>query len=380
MDRSRILTILLILTLLFFLLSPTSHPLSTAPTTLSLQKTALQQLRGATFATPPWPLPEAPAQSAWRHIRTYTRTHTQPGPVYRNATGELHGSWHSTSANTTGARAYPGGGKIELTVEETTEPTTGDVQLVRVWVKLKTADWRVVVDTHLVGVHFVSRGELVVASTLAQGWPGVMGVPWAADVPLDDFKAAKELLEEKVAENIAQNEGSVGRVRKQDCEYTAWVKLLPVVEGLHMGTGLLDGADASGVVAAKEELRAVEEELRAPTGRRVPATPALEASMVLHSKECGLLLEAKRMVGEKVQMRYRSWRELGLGAALVAAAQMWVFARQIDACDTASTRTRVSLYMLVVMAVTDGFLAVVFGVAGIQLGRFSARARVRDVF
>ena len=246
-----------------------------------------------------------------------------------------------------------------------------------------------VVDTHLVGVHFVSRGELVVASTLAQGWPGVMGVPWAADVPLDDFKAAKELLEGKVAENIAQNEGSVGRVRKQECEYTAWVKLLPVVEGLHMGTGqymgagLQDGAGGWGgagveLSATSEELRAVEEELRAPTGRRVSATPALEASMVLHSKECGLLLEAKRMVGEKVQMRYRSWRALGLGAALVAAAQMWVFARQIDACDTASTRTRVSLYMLVVMAVTDGFFAVVFGVAGIQLGRFSAS--VRDVF
>lgn len=50
------------------------------------------------------------------------------------------------------------------------------------------------------------------------GVAGVMGVPW------DDFRAPKELLEGKVAGNIAQNGGSVGRVRRQDRE---WVKLLP---------------------------------------------------------------------------------------------------------------------------------------------------------
>ena len=128
---------------------------------------------------------------------------------------------------------------------------------------------------------------------------------------------------------------------RAQCEYVFYAQIRPV-------------APPGGDITA-DGLRAIEAELRFPTGQTMPRTPPLEMSALIYSPNCGFVLAAPQLRGVKVEVFDSQAAHLGLGAAAVAAAQIWLLIRQMNESNTLSTVSRVSFWTIAMMWMVDGY-------------------------
>nr|POF21055.1 dsc e3 ubiquitin ligase complex subunit 1 [Quercus suber] len=115
----------------------------------------------------------------------------------------------------------------------------------------------------------------------------------------------------------------------------------------------------------------VEAELRFPTGASLPPMPALHFSMLAFSPDCGYVLESKgppdqvpqdgnHLTGPKVEVLYASTRHHLLVFSLALIGQLVLLLRQMREANTPSTRSRLSLYSIALLALGDGFTTMTF--------------------
>lgn len=132
-----------------------------------------------------------------------------------------------------------------------------------------------------------------------------------------------------------------------------------------------------------DELRAIEKELRFPTGAPTAAIPAMKMSALIFSPDCGFVLESKgppeytpqdgmHLVGQKLESYIRLARRGILAFAVILCAEIFLIIRQMKDTSTPSTRSRVSFYTVSMMAFGDGFafmglMAVVVSTDGVFL-------------
>lgn len=132
-----------------------------------------------------------------------------------------------------------------------------------------------------------------------------------------------------------------------------------------------------------DELRAIEKELRFPTGAPTSAVPALKMSALIFSPDCGFVLESKgppeyipqdgvHLVGQKLEYYIRLARRGILAFAVILSAEIFLIIRQMKDTSTPSTRSRISFYTVSMMAFGDGFafmglMAVVVSTDGVFL-------------
>lgn len=141
------------------------------------------------------------------------------------------------------------------------------------------------------------------------------------------------------------------------CEYIVYGQMHPVV-----------GAALDGQRWPLRTLRAIESEMRFPTGASVPAAPALRLSALIYSPNCGVALVADRLEGKPLWQLYHQITRLALAAAALAAAMAWTLIRQMNESNTLSTVSRVSFWTITMMAVADGYCFFMFMIVGLLVG------------
>ena len=126
----------------------------------------------------------------------------------------------------------------------------------------------------------------------------------------------------------------------------------------------------------KSDLRAIEQELRFPTGQSLPPIPAMRMSALIFSPDCGFVLESKgppdfvpqqgmHLVGQKLEEYMSSVKHGILAFAMVICAEIFLLMRQMKDASTPSTRSRISFNSIALMALGDGFACMAFMVASL---------------
>ncbi|TGZ84878.1 hypothetical protein EX30DRAFT_325736 [Ascodesmis nigricans] len=294
----------------------------------------------------------------WRNtIPPSLITHKNSRPtVYRNATASVHGEWLRPTLTTEQEALLRGSNLTEplglqiikdgdgtMTIG-ITESGNGEVDMV---VRVKDAEGgREVVIPGFQGVHDYSSGEIVAVTSAEEILPWM----WFREDParwhLTRGKAV-EWLEEKM-KRIEQLGASSGAYDSKKCDYILWAQLHP-----------LD--------LTKDELAIVEQELRNPTGVRLPAIPDVEVAVILWSPTCGDLITARELKGDKVEVFYSRVSMVGLGAAAVTAVQLALMIRQLEKSSTPSTIARVSIWTIIMLGIQDGYWFFVFMTVAIYL-------------
>lgn len=119
------------------------------------------------------------------------------------------------------------------------------------------------------------------------------------------------------------------------------------------------------------ELEDIEKELRFPAGAPLPIIPAMKMSAIVFSPDCGFVLESKgppdvapqqgrHLVGQKLEAYIRLAKRGILAFGILISAEIFLLLRQMNDSSTPSTRSRVSFYTVVLMALGDGFVCVGF--------------------
>ena len=136
------------------------------------------------------------------------------------------------------------------------------------------------------------------------------------------------------------------------CEYIVYLQ--------QHGTGLTNA-----------ELSSIEEELRYPTGAWLPAAPPIKMTALIFSPDCGFVLESKgspdyepqmgtHLNGPKIESYIRQGRRCVFSFALTLCVQIFLLKRQMKDSSTPSSRSRVSFYAVVMIAMGDGFVCMAF--------------------
>lgn len=128
-------------------------------------------------------------------------------------------------------------------------------------------------------------------------------------------------------------------------------------------------------ILSNTELKAIEEELRFPSGAPVSVAPAMKMSALIFSPDCGFILESRgppeheglHLVGSKLESFLLYARCKIFALVLLIGGEMLLLLRQLKDITTPSTRSRVCFYTVAMMAFGDGFVFLGLIVASIFL-------------
>ena len=242
--------------------------------------------------------------------------------------------------------------KAQLTIED--ETSTGD-------------GW----ELTLYGVHYPRQGGIVL-STTSEKFAGIFALPHLT-LSERSFTLAQKLLNQTLGSTIHRQETDFTSVSNPwssspgspsesmfpvpHCEFIMYLQQFPVED-------------------PEIDLKAMEQELRFPTGASMPPAPSIRMSALLFSPDCGFVLESKgppdfppqqglHLNGRKQESFIRIARHCILSFAAVICAQIFLLMRQMKETSTPSTRSRVSFYTISMMALGDGFACMSFMVVSI---------------
>ena len=243
--------------------------------------------------------------------------------------------------------------KIKLEVVIKDETSTGDG-----WV------------TVLYGVHFVRRGSIV-ATTTSEKFDGVFALPHFTHSS-DAFALSQKFLVEDIADVIKKQNTS------SDVLLSPWTSMSDANAN---GPSLVPHCEL--VIYLQQEppqtpstsFQAIEAELRRPTGARLGQAPRIQMSAIIFSPDCQFMLESKgppdhtpasgqHLRGRKIEAYMNETRDVILMFILLICAQILLLKHQMNEASTPSTRSRISFYTIIVMALGDGFACLSLLVAG----------------
>ena len=320
---------------------------------------------------------------------SFTLPFAEPLPLYRNVSGIIHGRWtRSKIEDTVGSttlnlsktaphnyytsksynRNITGSdGDLRIQIKESNElnnnlNSTMDASSVKaqVTIKDKTSSgdgW----EATLYGVHYPQQGGIVL-STTSEKFAGIFALPHFT-LSKRAYLVAQEYLSPVLFDMITQQEADFTGVLNPWtsspgssseaifpvplCELVVYLQQYPV-ENLDI------------------DLRAIEQELRFPTGASIPAAPSIRMSALIFSPDCGFVLESKgppefapqyglHLNGQKREVHMREARRYILAFAAIICCQIFLLIRQMKDASTPSTKSRISFFTIAIMALGDGF-------------------------
>ena len=227
--------------------------------------------------------------------------------------------------------------------------------------------WEVV----MYGVHFVRQGSIIL-STTSEKFAGIFALPHFARTE-EAFSASKALLvksntriveRQNLAVDPALNPWSSVPHSPGDsmfptpyCELVAYLQQRPS-----------DGPN-------EHPFKEIEDELRYPRGRSLSQIPQIHMNALLFSPDCGFVLESKgppeytptrrsHLIGRKIEAYMKEARHCVLAFALLVSIEVFLLKQQMNEASTPSTKSRISFYTIIMMALGDGFACMSFLVAG----------------
>nr|POF13851.1 dsc e3 ubiquitin ligase complex subunit 1 [Quercus suber] len=225
-------------------------------------------------------------------------------------------------------------------------------------------------ELEMFGFHFVHLGQAILTTTSSK-FAGVFMSPNFA-LSRHTFDLSKAFMNASLTKTIRNQEDhkvdainpwstdaqGIGGMStsEPECELIIYLQQLPVWDAT---------APSSDLLAL------VEDELRFPTGANLPSMPELRFSMVAFSPDCGYVLESKgppdfvaqngnHLAGPKLEVLHASTRHHLLVFSLTLGAQLVLLLRQMREASTPSTRSRLSLYSVAILALGDGFTTMTF--------------------
>ncbi|KXS97465.1 hypothetical protein AC578_7356 [Pseudocercospora eumusae] len=237
-------------------------------------------------------------------------------------------------------------------------------------IKLTDAETSDVWELQLYGVYFASLGQAIMTTTSSK-FSGIFALAHMA-LSSNTFEAARNLLNESISDTIQdQIDGVVyssnpwhSRIEAEsenpfstpDCELVVYLQQLAPVASTQYSSTFMDF---------------LERELRFPTGAIMPSAPDMHFSALIFSPDCGYILESQgppddipqngdHLTGAKIEVLWKHARQHLLVFSLALALQLFLLMRQMREASTPSTRSRISLYAVTILASNDGFVALTF--------------------
>ncbi|KAL8670500.1 MAG: hypothetical protein Q9168_004968 [Polycauliona sp. 1 TL-2023] len=328
-------------------------------------------------------------------------SNTQDLPFYHNVTGVVRGRWvrsvskdntrhpvvnltalaprmaYTTERYTRNVTGPEGGMLMRFDEKQSTIVQSGVTPAREITAELTLEDdrssgdvWRMTLH----GIHYPRDGSIILTTT-GPRFAGIFALPYFALSP-GSFTSAQKLLDmtldaaintqERASETNALSPWSSSPERPLDflmptpkCEYLVYMQQHPV--------------DAGSI-----EMEVVEAELRQPTGRRDIRSPPLQMSAIIFSPDCGLVLESKgppdyaqqyglHLQGPKLEVYIDSSRRAILALAIVICGEIFLLFRQIREASTPSTKSRISLYTMGMLAMGDGFISFAIFIISLSL-------------
>ncbi|KAI4275336.1 MAG: hypothetical protein L6R38_005891 [Xanthoria sp. 2 TBL-2021] len=317
---------------------------------------------------------------------------TLPGiPFYHNVTGIVHGRWvrssledgirhpilnltalvprmaYTTDRYTRNMTGSEGGMLIRFDEKQSRTTQFEDTSVREITAELTLEDnhsggnvWQMTLH----GVHYPQDGSIILTTT-GPRFAGIFALPYFA-LSSKSFTLARKLLtqtldvaiktQERASETNALSPWSSSPESPSDllmptpsCEYLLYLQQHPIKAGL-------------------SEIEMIEAELRDPTGRRDMKSLPLQMSAVVFSPDCGFVLESKgppdyaqqyglHLQGPKLETYIQSSRRAILALGSVICGQIFLLLRQMREASTPSTKSRISLYTIGMLAMGDGFIS-----------------------
>ncbi|KAL9130454.1 MAG: hypothetical protein Q9217_001377 [Psora testacea] len=320
----------------------------------------------------------------------------EPLPIYKNVTSIIRGRWarskvaqgvtpntlnltasaphvsytsHKYNRNITGES-----GDLRVKLAEQEDGLSSDLGMARkikaeMVIKDETSSgdgW----DVAMFGVHYPQQGG-VILSTTSEKFAGIFALPHFT-LSARAFGLAQRLLSSGLKEVIDKQESSFDAVLNPwtsspnnpseslfpipHCEFIVYLQQHP-----YNDPNLI--------------FQDIEDELRSPAGAPMPSTPNLKMSALIFSPDCGFVLESRgppdyspveglHLVGKKIEAYIRTTKNFILIFALLVCAEVFLLKNQMNEASTPSTKSRISFYSIVMMALGDGFACISLLVAG----------------
>jgi transmembrane E3 ubiquitin-protein ligase len=233
-------------------------------------------------------------------------------------------------------------------------------------------------DMRVHGVHWQRQGMMLLTTT-SEKFAGIFGLPHLSPNALF-FQSSQRLLNQTIEEALERKERSrftdptnpwsATPDAPQDswnpapqCEYILYAQVHPLnVQQLRI---LHNGYKANERLAGT--VYSIEEELRNPTGKRLPGVPELQISALLFSPDCGYFLESigppgftqqegRHLLGQKEEVFLHDVRLWLLAWAAVIFGQVYLLKGQMKESYTPSTLGRVSFWTGSIMLMADGLI------------------------
>ncbi|KAF9977328.1 hypothetical protein BGZ73_006369 [Actinomortierella ambigua] len=209
----------------------------------------------------------------------------------------------------------------------------------------------------VMGVHFIHNGSIYM-------W----GIPQDAHMPLShilelmpdevSFAMAKEAIKDHYDTKIQHVEDILYGVEEYEryepiaseeasCNYQIFMQL-----------------GAVGPEVKPVHLKELEKEWATPQGISTIKAPLLNATMVMYSPNCRLVMQSKHMPGMKIETFYKKCLRLAVVAGVITFIQVFLLAKQLQFTQTPSSVSKVSYWTITIQMIMDAYLFVIYYAAG----------------
>lgn len=323
---------------------------------------------------------------------------SSPVPLYQNTTGRIQGKWRRSALqqqvpipqlNLTRyapqsplgrppiARPFErnitgGNGHVTIRFGEQ-EPTLDKFNdTIQVAIEVDIADTESY-DEHtftMYGVYFTDLGHAIFTTT-SRKLGGIFALPHFA-LSASTFERSRFLLNDSILETVKrQEDGTIEKLNPWRSRSEANEEEIFSLPKCDLIVYMQQMEPVTTTLLPSDLLHELERELRFPSGARLPSPPAMRFSMLMFSPDCGFVLESQgppfdipqdgdHLTGPKVEVQHKQSRHHILVFSFALALQMYLLMRQMREASTPSTRSRISLYTVAMLAFGDGLATMAF--------------------
>ncbi|CDK24298.1 unnamed protein product [Kuraishia capsulata CBS 1993] len=232
---------------------------------------------------------------------------------------------------------------IQNTGDSSVEGSNGSVR-VRLQIKMTDIDEVNIHSLALSGVYHPDSGNLI-ATTRSAKYAGSYGIP---HLNFDETHYNRS----KAAMSDWINQTSVDEVD---------VTMIDTLLDASLGCEMIAFLHFNSTNLSADEMRMIDDELWNPLGRPHKSIPPIAISSgVLYSPDCGLLIKATGLVGEREEVQNKRIQRVVLLGIILLFAQIIFSIKQMSATNTPSTLSRISFWTIAMMNLIDGSLSMLY--------------------